>query len=100
MKKPLLLIILSFLFCFSLSAQTIQEQADSIIFEHLLKDTSVYTLYAKDTVQPNYVVLTTANEKLKLNYPCWVYYVSFTGETESKYLIVKESNGNTVSLEF
>ena len=98
MKKIFLLITLPFMFFITLSAQITQEHADLIILGHLPNDTSAYTLYAKDTVQPNYVVLTAANEKLKLNYPCWVYYVSFTGETESKYLIVKESNGNVLEV--
>jgi len=98
MKKSLLLITLPFMFFITLSAQITQEHADLIILGHLPNDTSAYTLYAKDTVQPNYVVLTATNEKLKLNYPCLVYYVSFTGETDGKYLIVKESNGNVLEV--
>jgi len=92
--KNLLLLTLPLMLCFSLSAQITQEEADDIIRENLLGITAPLTVFAKDTVQTNYAVLTSTNEKLKMNYPCWVYYVIFPEETNSKYLIVKESNGN------
>jgi len=82
----------------ALSAQTTQAEADSIVIDHLANQPSGFTIYAKEDVQTNFVVLTATNEKLKLNYPCWVYYVNFTDETNSKYLIVKESNGNVLEV--
>jgi len=96
--KKLLLFALPLLFCFTLSAQITQEEADDIVREHLIAATGDFTVYAKEDVQTNFVVLTATNEKLKLNYPCWVYYVNFTDETNSKYLIVKESNGNVLEV--
>jgi len=98
MKKPLLLITLPFMFFITLSAQITQEQADTIVQERITNETRPFTLYAEDIVQTDYTVLTSANEKIKLNYPCWVYYVSFSGETDGKYLIVKESNGNVMEV--
>ena len=98
MKK----ITLSFLFLFIcnafLYAQVTQEQADTIVQERMINETRPFTLYAEDIVQTDYTVLTSANEKIKLNYTCRVYYANFTEETTGKYLIVKESNGNVLEV--
>ena len=95
MKKLLLLIALPFMFL-TLSAQITQEQADAIVIEHIGNVASNFILYAKEDVQTGFEITTTTGEILELSYPCWVYYVHFTDETNGKYLIVKESNGNVL----
>ena len=98
MKKIILLITAPFAFIAALSAQTTQEQADSIVLERLHSETRAYTLYAKEGVQPEVTLTTSAGEVFELDYPCWVYCVKYTNETHIKYLIVKESNGNLLEI--
>jgi hypothetical protein len=43
-------------------------------------------------------ITTSTGEVLELDYPAWVYYISYAGETVGKYLIVKESNGNLLEI--
>lgn len=83
---------------FSLSAQITQEQADTIAIERMSSVMKLYTIYAMDDVQTSFEVITAANEKLELDYPCWVCYVNFLEETNGKYLIVKENNGNILEI--
>ena len=97
MKKKYLLFLLPFLFCFTLSAQITQKEADEIIQERLSRETNPYLLYTKDRVQDaGITILSSPGEKIKLNYPCWVYY--YIDENSSKYLIVKETNGNLLEI--
>ncbi|MDR2972440.1 MAG: hypothetical protein LBU83_11015, partial [Bacteroidales bacterium] len=94
MKKNTLFIFILFVCAISLQAQITQKEADIKVTEHLSGIAIPFTLYAHEDVQTGFEVLTSTGEKLKLAYSCWVYYVNFTEETNGKYLIVKESNGN------
>ena len=98
MKKLLLLIFLSLIYSFSLSAQITQEQADEIVKERMQSELKFFTLHAKEEVQTGFEIITSIGETLELNYPCWVYYVNYADETNGKYLIVKESNGNLLEV--
>ena len=98
MKQILLLLSLPFLSFFSLTAQITQEQADEIVIERLCNDTGDFTIYAKEDVQTNFELATATSETLELSYLCWVYYADFMEETNGKYLIVKESNGNVLEV--
>jgi len=94
MKKILLLLAMPLVCMTTLSAQISQEQTDQIVIEHLSNETKPYCIYAKEDVQTNFEVTTATGETLELSYPAWVYYVSYSGETNGKYLIIKESSGN------
>ena len=82
---------------FSLSAQITQAEADNIVKERM-SDEENYTIYAKENVQTGFEITTTTGEALELDYLCWTYYVNFINETNGKYLIVKESNGNLLEI--
>ena len=82
----------------TLSAQITQDQADEIIIERLSNETKPYCIYAQKEVQTEFEITTSNGETIELDYPTWVYYVSFTDETNGKYLIVKESNGNVLEV--
>jgi hypothetical protein len=100
MKKLLLSLMAPFVLCSTLSAQITQEQADNIVRERMSGETKPYILYAKEEVQPaGYAITTAIGELLELDYPLWVYYVSYIVEyTNGKYLIVKEDNGNLLEV--
>ena len=97
MKKLLLLIFLPLIYSFSLSAQITQEQADEIVKERMQSELKFFTLHAKEEVQTGFEIITSIGETLELNYPCWVYYANYPGET-GKYLIVKTNNGNLLEV--
>ena len=96
MKKILLLLTAPFAFFFVLSAQIMQEKADSIVMERLNQETQPYNVYAKKGVQTNMIVTTSAGETLELDYACWVYY--FEQDFACSFLIVNESNGSLVEV--
>ena len=98
MKKPILLIFLPLMFFMALSAQVMQAEADSIVIERMCSEIKPYTIYAKEDIQTSFELITSTGEALELGYSCWVYYVKFTDETNSKYLIVKENNGNLLEI--
>jgi len=100
MKKALLLLSLPLVFFFTLSAQITQNEADSIVIERINGIAQhCDILYAKEELQTEGVTITTATgEELELDYSCWVYYMNYAGETNNKYLIVKESNGNLLEI--
>jgi len=98
MKKIFLLLAASLICLTTISAQVSQEEADQIVIDRMSDETSDFTIYAKDGVQTTFEVITATGETLELNYPCWVYYVNFADETNGKYLIVKESNGNLLEV--
>jgi hypothetical protein len=60
--------------------------------------TNEFTLYAKVEMQTAFEITTATGEILELDYPCWVYYADFTDNTNNKYLMVKESNGNLLEI--
>ena len=98
MKKIFLLLAASLICLTTISAQVSQEDADQIVIDRMSNETSDFTIYAKDGVQTTFEVITASGETLELNYPCWVYYVNFADETNGKYLIVKENNGNLLEV--
>ncbi len=98
MKKIVLSIAASFVSLF-VSAQVTQSASDTIVLERMSQETRQYTLHAKEEVQTQYSITTSAGEELELDYPCRVYYVSYMEDTNiSRYLIVKESNGNLLEV--
>jgi len=99
MKKITILILLFAACALSLSAQVTQLQADSIALDRMSSDQRAYTLYAKQDLQDEgYTITTSQGEVFELDYPCWVYYVTYTNEIATKYLVVKESNGSLLEI--
>ena len=99
MKKLLLLLVAPCIVFSTLSAQITQKEADDIVQQRLDGETKPYTVYAKETVQTEgFTVITATGETLALEYPCWVYYVDYAGDTNGKYLIVKGYNGNLLEI--
>jgi len=87
------------MFCFSLSAQITKEEADSIVIERMYVETKPCTIYAKEDLQAEGYTIETSNEEiLELDYSAWVYYLNYASEAKSKYLIVKEENGNLLEI--
>jgi len=98
MKKIFPLIFMPLISLFSLSAQITQTDADSIVKKRMSNETLDFTIFAKEDVQTGFEITTATGEVLELNYPCWIYYVNFIDETNGKYLIVKENNGNLLEI--
>jgi len=99
MKKLMLLFIVPLVVISVSQAQISQEHADQIIIEHLGNDSVGFTIYAKDTVQADgFSVITNLGEIVEVDYSCWVYYLHYTKDTKSKYIILKESNGNVLEI--
>ena len=98
MKKICILIALPFMCFMALSAQITQEQADEIVLEHLSQVSVPYSLFAKEDVQKNMIITTSAGEILELDYSCWVYNVRSGYTAFGNYLIVNESNGNLLEI--
>ena len=82
---------------FVVSAQITQEQADEIVLEHLSQESASYSLFAKEDMQENMIITTSAGEAIELDYACWVYYISY-GDNTGGYLIVNENNGNLLEI--
>jgi len=99
MKKLLLLLVAPCIMFSTLSAQITQQEADEIVKQRLDGEGKPCIVYAKETVQTEgFTVITATGETFALEYPCWVYYVDYAGETNGKYLIVKESSGNLLEV--
>ena len=83
-----------------LSAQITQEQADAIIQARMSNEMNPYTVFAKENLQyEGIVILTFTGENLELDYSCWVYFVrTYAEKSNNIYLIVKESNGNLLEI--
>jgi hypothetical protein len=92
MKKIFLLIAAPFIFFTAFSAPVTQEEADGIVLERMNQETRSCTVYAKEGVQKEMIITSSAGELLEINYFCWVYYVRYTDTNQGRYLIVKESN--------
>ena len=97
-KKLILMQLSLFAWTTLFSAQTKQEQADSIVSERLNGETHPYIVYAKEDVQKDMIIASVAGERLKMNYSCWVYYIHYADSGQGRYLIVKESNGNLLEV--
>ena len=98
MKKILIFLVIPFLFFSTLSAQITQEQADQIVIERMSNELQYHSIYAKEDLQTGFEITTSLGETLELDYFCWVYYIDFTLKSNSKYLVVKESNGNLLEI--
>ena len=100
MRKILTLVIAPFLLLTGIQAQTTQAQADAIVLERMNGETRPYSIYAKEDIQPAGTVLTTsAGEIMVFEYEHWLYYVSFTDNSQNNcYLVVKESNGSLLEV--
>ena len=96
--KLLLIMIVPFAFLSALSAQVTQAQADSIVMERMSNETQTHTIFSKDGVQTEMTITTANDEIFDLVYPCLVYYIRYEDETNGKYLIVSESNGNLLEI--
>ena len=98
MKKSILLIFVPLISFFSLSAQITQISADSIVQKCMTDETRMFSIYAQINVQTAFEISTSSGEIVELDYPCWIYYVHFNEESNGKYLIVKETNGNLLEI--
>jgi len=101
MRKLLTLIIAPFLLFTGLQAQTItQQEADALVLEKMSGETRPYSIYAKEDIQPAGTVLTTsAGEVMVFEYEHWLYYISFTDNSQDNcYFVVKESNGSLLEV--
>jgi hypothetical protein len=98
MKKIFLSMVVPLVCMATLSAQISQKEADQIVIKYLGDKTTDITIYAKEDVQTGFEMITSTGESLELDYPTWVYFVSYAGETVGKYLIVKESSGNLLEI--
>jgi len=99
MKKILLFLALPLVFLSTVPAQVTQNEADTIVLERIGEMEHCDALYAMETLQTEGTTITTSSgETLELDYSCWVYYMNYAGETNNKYLIVKESNGNLLQI--
>ena len=100
MKKIILSIVAPFALFAALSADTIsQEEADNIVWKRLSQETQSYTVYAKEDVQKEMIIITSTGEILEINYFCWVYYIRYADTNQGRYLIVKWSNGNLLEVD-
>ena len=99
MKRILLLIAATFAFlsAFSVSITPTQKDADKIVLERISQEESYYTVYAKENLQESMIITTSAGEELALDYPCWVYYISYENNAD-RYLIVNGSNANVLEV--
>jgi len=100
MRRLFLLIIVPFLLFTGLQAQTTQVEADDLVLEKMSGETRPYTIYAKEDIQPAGTVLTTsAGEIMVFEYEHWLYYVSFTENSQNNfYFVIKESNGSLLEV--
>ena len=97
--KTILLIIVQAFFFTALSAQTTQEAADGIVLKRMSQESRFYVIAAKEDVQSEMTITTSAGEELELDYPCWVYYVSYADTNQGRYIIVNEANGNLLEVD-
>jgi hypothetical protein len=85
-----------------LTAQITQGQSDKVVLKRMSRETQPYTIYAKEDIQAAGMTITTSNEEvLELDYPCWVYYISYTRETDEnagRYLIINENSGSLLEV--
>ena len=99
MKKILFTLALPLVFLSTLPAQVTQNEADTIVLNRIGEMEHCDILYAIETLQTEGTTITTSpGETLELDYSCWVYFMNFAGETNNKYLIVKENNGNLLEI--
>ena len=95
--KKIVAVTMPFVFLTALSAQVTQEDADEIVREHMSQETKPHNIYAKEGLQNEMLITSSAEELLELDYFCWVYYISY-GINTGFYLIVNESNGNLLKV--
>ena len=105
MKKFTLSILVLFFCATSLQAQITQAQANTIVIQYLQTEvTSPYLLYAyaHEPSADELVLITYNEEVIKVQYPCWVYYLNENPEIsepcQHRYLFVKADDGNLLEV--
>ena len=105
MKRITLSILVLLTWGISLTAQITRTQADVIVFQHIQNEvTTPYKLYVYNHAPSvDEMIITTYNdEKIKIKYACWVYYLNENPETttpcQHRYLFVKENDGNLLEI--
>ncbi|MCL2313192.1 MAG: T9SS type A sorting domain-containing protein [Firmicutes bacterium] len=102
-------ILFSFTLCIAFSttlvAQITREQADAIVLQHIKNELiSSYKLYVynHEPSGSGIVIATYNEEKIKIKYACWFYYLNenpeITVPCQHRYLLVKENNGNLLEI--
>ena len=105
MKKFTLSILVLIACAISLTAQITREQADAIVIKHIKKEVKPPSLLYVYNQAPgtNEIVITTHNEeKMKIKYACWAYYLNENPEISEpcrhRYFFVKENDGNLLEV--
>ena len=97
--KKIILFIAAIFVSFSTFSQITQIESDSIVLQHISKETKLHAIFAQKGTQAKFAITTSQEETLKLDYSCWVYYVSYIEQANANhYLIVKESNGSILQV--
>ena len=84
-----------------LSAQITKEQADAIVLDYLKNEVEQSGLLYGNDKAPGVegIAITTSNEEtIKAKYVCWAYYLNESESNRSRYLFVKEDNGNLLEI--
>jgi hypothetical protein len=105
MKKITISMLVFLAWIISLTAQITREQADAIVLQYIQNEVAPpYLLYAYNQMpSANEIVITThSEEKIKIKYACWVYYLNENPENtepcQHRYLFVKGDDGNLLEL--
>ena len=98
MKKLITLIAVLCTLIDTAMAQMPQTYYDAKVLERLDKETRAHTVFAKNALQPEFTIVTANDEILELNYPCFVYYVNYTGNIADMYIIVGPSHNNMLEV--
>jgi len=88
-----------------LSAQTTQEQADSIVLNYIQNEATQPCLLYVNVNAPSKegATITTSNgETVRAKYACWVYYLNESSGSDAparrRYLFVQEESGNLLEI--
>jgi len=100
-KKCVLLAFLGLTLNITLMSQTTKEQADEIVISYLQSElTHPYMLYfyINNPNDGDIEITTTKDEKVKIKYICWAYFVKESLRDGCRYLFVKEDNSNLMEI--
>ena len=117
MKKILLIIIAPLIFLSALSAQITRKEADRIVIERMSREKPPYVVYEtgsdlydywpgcrlREPPLPKTNTIICVRDTLKLDYPCWVYFVRYSNRVgdqsaPGRYLIVNGNNGSLLEI--
>ena len=97
--KKIILFVTAFFAFLSMKAQITQLESDSLVLQRMSQETRQHAILAQKGVQPKFTITTATGEILELNYPCWVYYISYIEQTNNNhYLILRDSSGNVLKV--